>query len=128
MSRLSAALLVILAIASGSPADDKEKPPNVVGKYDCAGEDVSGAAYTATVTIKKTGDAYTVEWELADGQKYVGVGVLTGRTLAVSWLNQRLIGVMAYTVEKDGSLTGTWSVLGDPKGRVSKEKLTKKVT
>ena len=40
----------------------------------------------------------------------------------------RLAGVSLYTVEKDGSLSGKWSVLGDPKGRVAKERLTKKVT
>lgn len=134
MSRLpSAALFAALVIAPAAVADDKpaadpDKAPNVVGKYDCAGEDVSGAKYTGTVTVKKTGDAYAVEWELADGQTYVGVGVLTGRTLSVSWLNRRLVGVMAYTVGKDGTLSGTWSVLGDPKGRVATEKLTKKLT
>jgi hypothetical protein len=130
---LLAAAALVLAVAPAFP-DDKpaakadDKAPSVAGKYDCAGEDTDGTAYTATVTIKKKGDAYAVEWELADGQKFVGVGVLTGRTLAVSWVNQRMIGVMAYTVEKDGSLNGTWSALGDPKGRVAKEKLTKKVT
>ena len=93
MSRLPPLLLAAGALLAAPPlaADDKpaakdDKAPSVVGKYDCAGEDVSGAEYRATVTIKKNGDAYAVEWDLGDGQTYVGVGVLTERTLAVAWL------------------------------------------
>jgi hypothetical protein len=136
MSRLPSALLLgcVLVVtpflaADDKPAakDDKAKPPSVVGKFDVEGEDVSGAAYTGAVTIKKTGDAYAVEWTVGE-DTFIGVGVLTDRTLSVAWANRRQVGVMVYTVEKGGTLLGKWSILGDPKGRVMKEKLTRKVT
>jgi hypothetical protein len=118
----------VLPTLAGSADTSDEKAPRIVGKYDCTGTDLSGLKYTASVTIKKNGDAYLLEWESPDGQAFVGVGIVSDDKLAVSWLNQRVIGVMLYTIQKDGTLSGTWSVLGDRRGRVATEILTPKLT
>lgn len=128
MIRTGLALMIVSLLVFPVLAwEDPKAPVNVVGKYDCKGTDHSGGVYTGTVTIKKNGDAYDVRWVVGAAQ-YVGVGVLTDKTLSVAWLNQQQAGVMAYVVQKDGTLQGTWASLGDPKGRVHREVLSPKTT
>lgn len=120
------ALLAVALLAASAAADDpKDSPPRIAGTYDAAGTGAGGKRYTATVKIEKQGDVYAVEYVVSEREKYAGIGLLTGRVLSVAWLNQRAVGVLVYTVEKDGTLSGRWTQLGDPQGQVFREKLAR---
>jgi hypothetical protein len=46
-------------------------------------------------------------WNAA-AQPYIGIGIMKGNTLAVSWGNKKC-GVASYQVKSDGSLDGKWA-------------------
>jgi hypothetical protein len=129
---MSTAFTVWLAVAAAGPAADAPAIDpavrDIAGKYDGKGTDITGAAYATTVTIDEEGDAFRVGWN-SMGQKYVGVGIRSGKVLSVGWLGQAgpntvQLGVMVYEVQKDGSLEGQWTMLG-AKGKVRTESLTR---
>ncbi|MGL6097017.1 MAG: hypothetical protein ACRC7O_14635, partial [Fimbriiglobus sp.] len=87
------AVIVCLALAA-STAAPLPKPPagdpatrDITGSYEGKGTDITGVDYTTTVTIEEEGDAFRVGWN-SMGQKYVGVGVRSGKLLSVGWLGQ----------------------------------------
>jgi hypothetical protein len=97
--------------------------PDITGKYNCEGSNPGGKMYRGIVEITKKGDTYLVRWNLSGGDSYQGVGLLEGKTLAVSF-NAGVIGLAVYRVEKGGKLVGRWTI-GNGKGKVYTEKLTK---
>ena len=121
-------LLLLLVLPLGRADDKPAKKPNPVGKYDAEGTNPNGTTYTASVAIKAVGETFRVEWDLGRGVAYVGVGILTDATLSVGWVANGTAGAMVYVIEKDGTLSGKWAILGDDKGRVQKETLTKKIS
>ncbi len=92
-------------------------PVKLAGEYDGTGTDVLGKPYTVQVKIRPDGDAYRVWWTAPDGQELVGVGLHTGRQLAVSWTGRAtegrvFVGLTVYQVRPDGTLVGRWTMFG----------------
>ena len=102
-------------------------PIRLTGEYDGVGTDVAGRAYRTQVRIQPDGDAYRVWWTAPDGKELVGVGLRTGRQLAVSWTGRAdagkvFVGLTVYQVKPDGTLDGRWTMFG-AKGIVRTETL-----
>lgn len=101
----------------------------IVGTYDCLGENAGGGNYQGTVEISKKGDAYQLEWTI-QGQKHQGIAILTDGVLASSWIIKRAApggvviqgGVVVYKVEENGKLSGKW--VGHGGGKILAEVLT----
>lgn len=92
-------------------------PVKLAEEYDGAGTDVAGNPYTVQVTIRPDGEAYRVWWTAPGGQELVGVGLRTGRQLAVSWTGRAaegkvFVGLTVYDVRPDGILVGRWTMFG----------------
>lgn len=79
--------------------------------YQCSGEAPRGA-YQVPLSIQAKGDNYFLTW--GDGT-LVGLGVLQGNQLAVSFVDMKSggLGVILYEI-KGGQLFGRWAV-GDGK-------------
>ncbi len=115
--------VAVCLVAAALPPD----PVSLAGEYDGTGTDVQGRVYTVLVNIRPEGDAYRVWWTAADGQEFVGVGLRTGRQLAVSWAGRAtegkvFVGLTVYQVGTDGTLVGRWTMFG-AKGLVRTETL-----
>lgn len=103
------------------------------GTYRSKGLNPDGTEYEGVVRITRRGDSFVVSWmsPYATGRMTllvptsVGVGVLSGGMLAVSYYSRQTAGVVLYRVEEDGQrLAGSWTVAGD-NGAVYAETLTK---
>jgi hypothetical protein len=94
-----------------------DAPPvkgDITGTYIGKGENPGGAgSYDCTVEISKSGEGYLVAWYFDGKLGYEGTGILKDDTLAVGFANPNGYGVVAYTVNPDGSLDGTWAGAGD---------------
>jgi hypothetical protein len=95
--------------------DAPPKTGDITGSYEGGGANPGGAgSYDCTVEISKAGEGYVVVWYF-DGQPgYEGSGILKGNTFVVGFANPQGYGVVAYTVNPDGSLDGTWTGQGNP--------------
>ena len=89
--------------------------------------DIKGQKYRVAVVIEEEKDTFKFTWKTPDGQTFIGVGIRTGRSVAVSWAGQQgmkiIVGLTVYEVKKDGSMEGKWTMLG-AKGVVRTETLT----
>lgn len=104
------------------PADDK----GIAGVYACQGITADGKLYNGTVHITRHHGAYRLVWTLGPGEHHVGIGLLSGDVLAVSYFGG-LPGVVAYRVERDADrprLVGEWTVPAAD-GQVFREVLTR---
>jgi hypothetical protein len=119
-------LAALLAFTPTARAADPETA-DIVGTYDGAGVDIQGGKYKVMVKIEAEGDAYRFTWTTPTGQKFIGVGVRTGKMVSVGWAGEQggkvVVGVTVYEVQKDGSLKGKWTMLG-AKGVVKTETIT----
>ena len=107
------------------------KPPlergpaaGIEGTYEGRGTNPDGSSYDCEVTITKEGDGYQVVWYFEGQAGYEGAGILKGNTFAVGFASPQGYGVVAYTVNRDGSLDGTWTAAGGT--ATGAEKLEKK--
>ncbi len=96
----------------------------VEGNYTGAGTNPGGGSYKCDVTVAKAGTVYKVTWYFGGKPGYEGMGVVRGNTFVVGFANSSGYGVVAYTVNADGSLDGTWTGKGATK--VGMETLKKK--
>jgi len=101
-------------------AEDKIE---IVGKYQCKGNDLDGMEYTGKVEIKKRGDTYALKWSIDGFGDFEGLGLRTDNVLSVSWLSGVNAGVMVYQIEKGPKLMGRWAQFR-AKPTVQKEVLT----
>jgi hypothetical protein len=96
------------------------------GTYLCEGVRPDGAPYKGTVRIVRHNGAYQVIWNVGRAEQYVGIGILTGDVLAVSYFGGSP-GVVAYRIEqneKGARLVGQWTV-ASARGHVFGETLTR---
>lgn len=102
------------------------------GVYIASGVDAEGNQYRRAVDIERQGDRFTVTWVEADvvGQAiileptWVGVGIVNGDTLSVSFVAEDTLGIMVYKFGGDGQVSGHWTLAGDDE-TVYSETLTK---
>jgi hypothetical protein len=123
------ALLVAVAVATARAAVE----PSLAGTYRSKGLNPDGSEYEGVVRIARHGDSFVVEWmsAYATGRATVfvptsvGVGVMSGGMLAVSYYSDQVAGVVLYRIEENGRrLSGNWAIVG-ASGNVSTETLTK---
>mgnify|MGYP006908254337 CR=1 FL=1 len=118
-------LLTLLALpALVATAEEKDTLP---GLYACRGTNPHGGAYEGRVEIAERKGLYHVKWTVGE-QTYVGVALREGDVLSVAWGiphdGGTAVGVVAYKIEKGGTLTGRWTVLGGDNS-IMKETLRK---
>lgn len=125
--------LAVIAPSGGLAARAGEDVPAVGGMYLSKGSNPDGSAYAGLVQIVAHGDSYLVSWifphSLEDAvvlvPTSVGVGIVSGEMLAVSYYGQKMSGVILYRIEEQGRrLAGRWVVAGDG-GEVYSETLTR---
>lgn len=101
---------VILAAAMvaglGGPAMAQRQ-----GGYAVAGQTPDGQRYTGTLQMEAAGgNTWRVVWSVAgDSARGLGLLIPEGPLLVVGYLAGREIGVVAYAVQPDGRLLGTWT-------------------
>jgi hypothetical protein len=126
---VSAALLLAASAWPAQAASD----PELAGTYLSKGLNPDGTEYHGVVRIARHGESFIVSWmtTLARDRSVmlvptsVGIGVVSGGMLAVSYYSAQTAGVVLYQIEQDGArLAGSWAVAGD-NGTVYAETLTK---
>lgn len=106
------ALLVVLA-GAGLAAQADAQVPLLTGTWRAEGTNPDGRPYRSVVQIEQDGDTYVLRWlERAGLPVGVGIGMVRGEWLSVSYLSGRQLGVVVYRIEKGPTLTGEWTVLG----------------
>jgi hypothetical protein len=121
---ITAALCVV--VEAGQPDKPDGSGPDIIGTYACEGTNPDGTAYRGIVQIARQGDAYLILWTLPPDGRYLGLGMLRGGVLAVSYFSGGM-GLIVYNVTEtaDGiRLDGKWTVLA-AKGRTFSETLKK---
>src|SRR5689334_7451785 len=110
--------LVLLFNPSLSLAQDRPEPPattterDLAGMYRCEGTNPDGRTYRGLVEIAKDDHTYRVRWTLGQGGTSVGIGMVRGDVLAVSYYTGQNVGLVMYKIDKGMQLTGEWAVLG----------------
>ena len=123
---------VIALIATGAVPASSAGQPVFEGIYIASGVDAEGNQYRRAVDIERHGDRFTVTWVTAEvvGQAiileptWVGVGIVNGETLSVSFVAEDIFGIMVYTFGEDGQMSGRWTLAGDDES-IHSETLTK---
>lgn len=113
--------LVMAGTIGSARAEEPPPLPDPTGVYRCTGLNPDGTRYSAIVEIKRLEKTYRVLWQLSDQTVVIGVGIVTGDVLAVSYFG----GTPAIVVyRKDGEkLVGEWTV-GGQEGAIYSEELT----
>lgn len=96
-----------LALALAMPAQAQRQ-----GAYDVEGRGGDGQAYSGTAMLENTGrNTWRVTWQVGpDTAQGVGLLIPEGPLFVVGYVMVgREIGVVAYAVEPDGRLRGTWA-------------------
>lgn len=93
------------------------------GIYRCEGVGANGEGYQGFVEIARIDDTYRVTWMIPPHRVYIGIAVVQGDALAVSFTGGTL-GVVLYQMQKDGRVVGSWST-AHSEGHVFTETLTK---
>lgn len=108
------------------PAQAATSAADLNGTYLCEGTRPDGAVYRGTVSIVRHNGTYQLLWSVGDEEQYLGIGILNGDVLAVSYFGGAP-GVVAYRVEQAATsarLVGQWTV-ANAGGQVFGETLTR---
>lgn len=106
--------VIVLFAAIGSTATVAQAQDlHLAGRYRAEGVNPDGKPYRSVVDIEQEGETYLVRWLEREGRAVgVGIGIVRGDFLSVSYLSGRQLGVVVYRIEKGPVLTGQWTVLG----------------
>lgn len=88
---------------------------NLAGDYNGEGVMPDGKTkYKGVVSFRQNGSTYEVLWKNEDGSAaFTGVGLKGREYMVVAWSKSGKVGVVAYTVAKDGkNLDGVWAAVG----------------
>ena len=95
----------ILGIA---PADAQIRQ----GFYEIDGRNPDGSPYNGIFALENApGASWYAAWQVGD-VRLMGLGLIQGGVLAVSFIVDGRPGIATYEVEADGRLRGTWSTGG----------------
>jgi hypothetical protein len=124
MTRAAMVCLVVFGLAGPVRAASEQTPQsNLVGVYACEGMNPDGATYSGIVEIIKIKETYLVRWTMPNDSQVVGVGILSGGMLSVSYYGGTP-SLIVYSVVEDGKLEGKWTA-GGAEGQLFSETLTK---
>ena len=102
----TAAALLGLTLAA-TPAAAQQ-----AGIYDVTGVNLDGTAYSGTAQIRPMGlTSFIIGWRIG-GTVLEGVGIASGRTVAVAYGLSQRPGMGIYTLNADGSMEGEWTIIG----------------
>lgn len=106
MSRFSVFIAICLLGMSGALAQTSD----LAGRYRIEGRNPSGSGiYRGGVLVSRNGDAYHVRWQLGRSAQ-VGTGLVLDKVFAVTFqAGAGPVGVAAFRINADGSLTGIWA-------------------
>jgi hypothetical protein len=82
---------------------------DIAGKYGCIGSGPDGKTYEVDLSVEKRNDGYALTWTTEGQTSGIGVGLLKGDVLTAIFQTPNALGLVAYTVSKNG-LDGTWTV------------------
>ncbi len=106
--RLSGVLVLVLAGAAAGPASAQIRQ----GFYDVDGRNPDGSTYGGVFALENApGASWYATWQVGD-VRLVGLGLIQGGVLAVSFVVDGRPGIATYEVEADGRLRGAWSTGG----------------
>lgn len=129
---LRSAVCAIALVALVAAALDAADRPDLAGAYRSERITPEGLTSRGLVRIVAHGESYLVSWMLSPpvdewvewDPDLIGVGLVRGEMLAVSYFGEDMAGVMVYRITKDGRLVGEWVGAGS-EGRVGRETLTR---
>ncbi|WP_135469872.1 hypothetical protein [Crenalkalicoccus roseus] len=82
------------------------------GLYEVEGQNPDGTTYSGHLSLQAApGAAWIATWQMSD-MRIVGLGLIQGGVLAVSFVVEGLPGIAAYEVADDGTLRGVWTTGG----------------
>jgi hypothetical protein len=110
MNVLRTALLVTIVCSFGVELSLAQQPNDLAGLYRCQGDTPSGEKYEGIVEIVEHGDRFLVRWLIPPHDAYIGVGVVQGDFLAVSY-GGRVLGLVIYEIKPDMHLVGRWTAV-----------------
>ncbi len=103
---LLAAAFMLAAAALPTAAQIRE------GMYTVQGSNPDGSTYEGEFALRGgPGASWIAVWQVAD-TRILGLAVIQGGVLAVSFVVEGRPGVAAFEVEPDGRLRGVWSTGG----------------
>jgi hypothetical protein len=105
-------VLATLALLAGLVAWERPAAAQRSGLYDVAGVNMDGTPYTGVAEIRQAGLAsFAILWQV--GQTRIeGIGMASGRTIAVVYGAQQRPGIGIYNLLPDGKLEGEWTIFG----------------
>ncbi len=84
------------------------------GVYEVSGTNLDGSTYTGLAQIRAVGlNSFNIVWRLGN-DLIEGVGMASGRTIAVTYGQAQRPGMGIYTLNPDGSMDGEWTLIGAP--------------
>ena len=108
--QLNLIILTLLMVAAGAIAVTKAVAPiDPSGQYGCTGTGPNGKSYDADLAVEKNNDGYNLTWSNEGETAGIGVGILKGDVLTAIFQTPNAVGVVAFTVSKNG-LDGTWTI------------------
>lgn len=103
-----ARLLLFLALMLAAPAVAQIRD----GAYQIEGQNPDGSVYAGVFALQDApGVGWVATWQVGD-VRLVGLGLIQGGVLAVSFVVSGRPGIAAYEVQADGRLRGVWSTGG----------------
>ena len=125
MSRIvTISLFAVLSIGLIVSISGSEEKHDLAGVYACTGTSPGGRSYRAIVTIVGQGNVYRLRWTFAGERGNLGIGIVHGNTLSVSYHSGRSNGIVVYDINESKELVGEWTVVGAD-GVIFKETLKK---
>jgi hypothetical protein len=84
------------------------------GLYDVTGTNLDGTPYTGVAQIRLVGmNSFNITWRIGN-QLVEGVGMASGRSIAVTYGLAQRPGMGIYQLNPDGSMEGEWTIIGAP--------------
>jgi hypothetical protein len=123
MARAVLVGLVVFALVAPVYAGDQDPGKNLTGVYSCEGQNPDGGTYTGVVEIVSIKDTYLVRWTMPNDSQVVGVGILSGGQLSVSYYGGTP-SLVVYSIAENGKLNGKWTA-GGAEGLQFSETLTR---
>jgi hypothetical protein len=105
-------LLLALALLGPALAAGPASAQIRQGFYELEGQNPDGSPYGGVFALEPApGASWYAVWQVGD-VRLVGLGLIQGGVLAVSFVVDGRPGIATYEVEADGRLRGTWSTGG----------------
>jgi hypothetical protein len=107
-------LIVVACLVSATLANTlaSAETLTLAPKYDAAGTNPDGSAYTGAVTVQILSDTtFAIQWLIA-GTVYKGYGMRRNDALAATYTINGEPGLVLYKVDGNG-LDGIWTIRGE---------------